>query len=186
MDIAAYKKMLDLLRHRGFLVPFGNDTSTLDGLIRKCNGEYLIGGIQSLAHIPPESVDFCFSQTVLQHVPKSDFNKLAVELFRLLKPNAACHHRVDLKDMLGGGLNNLRFSEATWEGGLFSKSGFYTNRIRFSEMIRVFRQAGFRPTLLKVLRWEQLPLPRNKLDPRFRQLPDDDLLVSGFDILLKK
>jgi len=53
-------------------------------------------------------------------------------------------------------------------------------------MVGIFEQAGFKCTLLRVVRWEQLPTPREKLDPAFRQLSDDDLLVSDFDILLKK
>ena len=73
-----------------------------------------------------------------------------------------------------------------WESALFSKSGFYTNRIRFREMNGIFKQAGFKCTLLRVTRWEQLPTPRVKMDPAFRQLSDDDLLVRSFDILLKK
>ena len=109
------------------------------------------------------------------------------ELFRILKPNGVCVHRVDLKDCIGdGGLNNLRFSEARWENALFRKTGFYTNRIRFYEMVEIFEQAGFKCTLLRVVRWEQLPTPREKLDSSFRQLSNDDLLVSDFDILLKK
>jgi len=142
--------------------------------------------VQSLAQVPSESVDFSFSHVVLSCVWKSDFNKLVEELYRIMKPNGASYHTIDLKDYLGGALNNLRFSEATWEGDLFSKSKFYSNRIRFGEMVGIFEQAGFKCTLLRVKRWEQLPTPREKMDPAFRQLSDDDLLVSEFDILLKK
>ena len=186
-DMAKYEQMLDFLRERGFLLPFKNNPRTLVDILSECNGEYLTEGIPSLAYLPSETVDFCFSHTVLQHVWKSDFTKMAEELFRILKPKGICIHRVDLKDCLGGGtLNNLRFSEATWEGDLFRKSGFYTNRIRFHEMVGIFEQAGFKCTLLSIVRWEQLPTPREKLDPAFRQLSNDDLLVSDFDILLKK
>jgi SAM-dependent methyltransferase len=185
-DMAAYEEMLEILRRRGFILSFENEPNTLVSLLKECNAEYLTEGIHSLAHIPSGSVDFCFSHTVIQYVPKSEFNKLAEELFRILKPNGVSHHRVDLKDGLGGDLNNLRFSEATWESELFRKSGFYTNRIGFGEMIEIFEQAGFTCTLPRVVRWEQLPTPREKLDPAFRQLSDDSLLVSDFDILLKK
>jgi hypothetical protein len=95
-------------------------------------------------------------------------------------------HSVDLKNHLGGGLNNLRFSEVVWEGSLFSGSGFYTNRIRFDEMLNIFSQAGFVFTLPRILRWECLPLSRTQMDAAFSQLSDDELLVSGFDVVLKK
>ena len=185
-DMARYDQMLDFLRERGFLLPFKNNPGTLVDMLSECDGEYLTAGIPSLAYLPSETVDFCFTNSVLSVIPKSDFAKMVDELLRILKPNGVCVHRVDLRDLLDGGLNNLRFSDARWEGALFSKSGFYTNRIRFREMVGIFEQAGFKCTLLRVTRWEQLPTPRVKMDPAFRQLSDDDLLVRSFDILLKK
>jgi SAM-dependent methyltransferase len=186
-DMAKYNQMLGFLRQRGFILPFKNNPRTLlDDILSECHGEYLTEGVLSLAYLPSETVDFCFSHTVLQHIWKNDFTKMVEELFRLLKPNGVCVHRVDLRDCIGGGLNNLRFSEARWEGALFRNSGFYTNRIRFREIVGIFEQAGFKCALPRVVRWERLPTPRLKLDPSFRQLPDDDLLVSGFDIILKK
>jgi SAM-dependent methyltransferase len=185
-DMAKYNQMLAFLRQRGYVLSFKNNPKTLDDILSECNGEYLTEGVSSLAYLPFESVDFCFSQTVLQHIWKSEFTKMVDDLFRVLKPNGVCVHRVDLRDCIGGGLNNLRFSEARWEGALFRKSGFYTNRIRFGEMVGIFEQAGFKCTLPRIVRWEQLPTPREKLDPAFRQLPDNDLLVSGFDIVLTK
>jgi hypothetical protein len=41
-------------------------------------------------------------------------------------------------------------------------------------------------TLPRVLRWESLPITRTELNGAFSQLTDDDLLVSGFDVALKK
>jgi SAM-dependent methyltransferase len=142
-------------------------------------------GTHSLSFIPDSSVDFCFSNAVLEHVPKHEFGKLFDEIRRVLKPDGVCSHRVDLKDHLGGGLNNLRFTEATWESDLFSKSGFYTNRIRFVEMITIFHKAGFECQIPRVIRWDSLPISRLALAENFSKLPDDDLLVSGFDVILK-
>lgn len=185
-DMKAFDGIFNFLHQKGFALPFANDPKTLDDVLRECNGEYLTEGVQSLAQLPAASIDFCFSNAVLEHIPKEDFTKLADELMRILKPDGVCLHRVDLKDHLGGGLNNLRFSEATWEGALFRKSGFYTNRIRFGQMVNVFERAGFEYSLPRVLRWGSLPIPRTKLDAAFRQLTEDDLLVSGFDIVLKR
>lgn len=131
-------------------------------------------------------MDFCFSNAVLEHVPKRHFALVAAELFRILNRNGICLHRVDLKDHLGGGLNSLRFSDATWKGKLFRSSGFYTNRIRFGEMLTLFERAGFEYRLPRVIRWEKLPTPRVKLNASFRRLPDEDLLVSGFDVVLRR
>jgi len=38
----------------------------------------------------------------------------------------------------------MRFSTQAWESPLMAQSGFYTNRLRFSEMLNIFKEAGFR------------------------------------------
>lgn len=184
-DMSGYVGLLEFLRQRGLVLCFERHPQTLPGLLRQCNCEYLTQGVQSLAHLPPDSVDFCFSNAVLEHVPKRDLALLAAEIYRVLNRNGICVHRVDLQDHLGGGLNNLRFSDATWEGKLFRSSGFYTNRIRFGEMLALFERAGLECHLPRVRRWEKLPTPRVKLNASFRQLPEEDLLVSGFDVVLR-
>ena len=183
--MAAYVGLFNLLRYKGLALPLDTEPMVLADVLKACGGKYLTQGVGSLAQVPKASIDFCFSNAVLEHIPKGDFNKLADELLRILKPNGVCVHRVDLKDHLGGGLNNLRFSEAMWEGALFRNSGFYTNRIRFGEMVALFEAVGFECSLPRIVRWEKLPLSRLELDASFRQFPEEDLLVSGFDIVLR-
>jgi hypothetical protein len=77
-------------------------------------------------------------------------------------------------------------TEATWEGALFRKSGFYTNRIRFGEIIALFEHAGFDCQISRVVRWDALPTPRAKLDEAFRHLREDHLLISIFDLILRR
>jgi SAM-dependent methyltransferase len=185
-DMSAYAGLFSFLHQKGYVLPFDTPPQSVADVLSVCEGEYLTEGVQSLGRVPSASVDYCFSNAVLEHIPKGDFSRMADELMRILKPDGVCLHRVDLKDHLGGGLNNLRFSETTWEGGLFRSSGFYTNRIRFGEMIRIFEKAGFECSLPRVIRWEKLPIPRARLHATFRHLPDDDLLASGFDIVLKR
>lgn len=183
-DVNAYRALFDYLQRQGIMKPLATAPQNVADTLAACRGNYLTDGVRSLTQLPSESVDYCFSNAVLEHVPKSDFTMLANELFRVLKPDGVSVHRVDLKDHLGGGLNNLRFSEATWEGSLFRKSGFYTNRIRFGEMVALFEQAGFDCRLPRIVRWERLPTPREKMESQFSRLPHEDLLVSGFDIVM--
>lgn len=117
--------MIAAIGSAGLALRLERDPQTPADLLQKCHGEYLTQGVRSLAHLPPNSVDFCFSNAVLEHVPKRDLALIAAELFRVLNCNGICVHRVDLRDHLGGGLNNLRFSDATWEGKLCRSSGFY-------------------------------------------------------------
>lgn len=186
MLIQPYTELIDYLRQQGLTATLPARPSILMDLLKECRAEYLTAGVHSLAHLPKNSVDFCFSNAVLEHIPKGDFTLLAAELYRVMKPNGVSVHRVDLKDHLGGCLNNCRFTSATWEGDLFRKSGFYTNRIRFGEMLALFDRAGFDCQIPRVVRWGALPTPRAKLDKAFRKLPDDDLLVSGFDVVLRR
>lgn len=185
-DMNAYAALFKYLRQQGVAGPCALDQQNADDILKTCHGNYLTDGVSSLAKLHSNSVDYCFSNAVLEHVPKGDFAILAAELFRVVKPGGVSVHRVDLKDHLGGGLNNLRFSDATWEGPLFRNSGFYTNRIRFGEMLAMFEQVGFDCRLPRIVRWKKLPLSRAALDVLFAKLPDDDLLVSGFDIVLKR
>lgn len=186
MDMNTYAALFRYLQRKGLAEPLTIVPQKVADMLEMCHGDYLTDGVRSLLHLPSASVDYCFSNAVLEHIPKGDFVMLASELFRVLEPDGVSVHRVDLKDHLGGGLNNLRFSEATWEGSLFRSSGFYTNRIRFGEMVEVFERAGFESRLPRVVRWERLPTPKAKMDASFRSLPDGDLMVSGFDIVLKR
>jgi len=126
-----------------------------------------------------------FSQSVLEHVRKRQFAETLRECRRILTPAGAFTNHVDLKDHLGGALNNLRFSEERWESPLFADSGFYTNRIRYSDMLSRFRDAGFDLEWTKTVTWQGLPTPRAKLASPFNSLGDDELKVSGFDVLLR-
>ena len=184
MDAAAYAAMDALLRQQHLDVPPGDTPRTLAEVLQRCEGIYLTNGLASLRQVPTATIDFCFSNAVLEHIDKRELVPMVQEFRRVLKPDGVATHRVDLKDHLGGGLAHLRFSNAVWEGRLFRNSGFYTNRIRFGEMVNIFVQAGFDCSLPRVDRWDVLPLKRAQLDSVFRTLPEADLLVSGFDIVL--
>jgi len=182
----AFIELFDLLRQKGFALPASNSSMLFEDILRDCNAQYLTDGIQSLSQLQAASIDFCFSNAVLEHIPKEDFVQLADELSRILKPGGVCVHRVDFQDHLGGSLNNLRFTDRIWEGLLFRNSGFYTNRIRFGQMKMIFECAGFECSVPRLLRWDRLPISRSKFDSAFSQLTDDDLLIYGCDIVLKR
>jgi SAM-dependent methyltransferase len=184
-DTKGYGAMVHFLGSHGYRLPFMEDNLSIEEIMTRCNATYLTHGLQSLREIPSRSVDFIFSNAVLEHVRKREMRAVAAEMRRCLKPEGRCSHRVDLQDHLGGALNNLRFSEDVWESEFMAKSGFYTNRIRYHEFLELFRQAGFKVDLKRTLRWDRLPTPRNKLNEAFRSIPDDDLLVYGFDVVLQ-
>jgi len=183
-EVSSYKKMADFLVFKGLPSPDLHDLSDLRDILRVCRAQYGTSGLNSLRTIPPASVDFIWSQSVLQHVRKDEFIDLVDEMRRVIRPGGVCSHSVDLKDCLGGRLNNLRFSEKLWEGNLMARSGFYTNRYRLSEILSIFKQKGFSAEILKLESWDNLPTLKNKLASKFRDFSEEDLLISGFDVIL--
>jgi SAM-dependent methyltransferase len=87
---------------------------TIDELLRFAHCSYLTEGVKSLASIPDASVDLLFSHATLEHVPAGDLAELMHQTRRILKPGGVVSHQIDLRDHLGGGLNNLRFSHNYW------------------------------------------------------------------------
>ena len=189
VDVGAFASMElnDYSSLRAALAPELNTegvTSVVD-LLRVCRADYVTAGLASLRAIPSGSVDFIWSQAVLEHVRKADFDAVLTELRRVLKPSGAASHRVDLEDHLQDGLNNLRFSDRVWEADWMASSGFYTNRLRYTDLLRRFAQAGFAVEVTHTDRWGDLPLSRARMAPNFRDLLTDDLLVSGFDVVTR-
>ncbi len=181
-----YRSLCESLANKGLQVPNLSQISSIDELLVACEGRYLTNGIDSWNEIAGESVDLIFSQAVLEHIRRHEFLTLQQHCWRVLKPGGVASHRVDLQDHLGGALNNLRFSEKRWESDFFVRSGFYTNRIQMHHMLQQFTDAGFAVDLGEVRRWDVLPTPRNKMDVMFTGLSDEQLNISGFDVVLNK
>ncbi|MEO8636436.1 MAG: class I SAM-dependent methyltransferase [Gemmatimonadales bacterium] len=158
---------------------------TMAEMCAACRGSYLTEGLASLRSLPTASVDFIWSQAVLEHVRLADFENTARELRRVLRPEGRMSHQIDFRDHLGGRLNSLRFSPARWEGPLFSESGFYTNRLRLGEVVQCFEAAGFAVEVRTPTIWPALPTPRAVMDSAFRTLPDSDLLVSDAHLVMQ-
>lgn len=184
-DLARYLAITESLRKRGLETPDFSGCSSFGEFLNRCGARYLTNGLESLRQLPAGAADLVFSHAVLEHVRKKDFGSTLLECRRLLKPGAAFSNQVDLKDHLGGALDNLRFSERVWESDFFSRSGFYTNRIQFSAMLAAFNAAGFSVESVETANWMTLPTPRKKLDPEFRELPDSELCISSFSVLLR-
>jgi SAM-dependent methyltransferase len=155
-------------------------------MLASLNATYLTGGTASLAEIASGSLDVVLSSAVLEHVRRTEFSQLMAETFRVLRPGGTAHHEVDLMDHLGGALNNLRFRDGLWEHPLFADSGFYTNRLRCAEIVAAMRAAGFEAVVTRIARWPEVPTRRAALAEQFRALPDDELRIANFGVLLRK
>lgn len=183
-DPAIYRQMSGYLAERGLRVPDVSESATLPDYLSACRARYETNGLASLRDVPTGSVDFSFSNSVLQHVRRSEFTETLHELRRVMRPDGIGIHTIDLRDMMGSELNHLRFTERFWESNLVGRAGYYTNRFRYAEMLDQFREAGFDPEPTEINRWESAPIDRNSLASSYRGCADDDLLVATFNVVL--
>lgn len=186
-DIRYYNNLLDILRREDFPHRQSQkEVDSFDSLIRTFSISYMTKGLYDLKLIDSKSVDFVFSNSVFEHIRFPSFIDTCRELYRIQKPGSiGCHH-VDLKDHLGGGLNNLRFSSTLWEKEWMALAGFYTNRIRLSTMVNILSSVGFDVTVLEKSTWDKLPIAREKLAFEFQNIPSEILLVKGAMLILEK
>lgn len=184
-DLEDYRVMERYLSERGLRVPDSSSAGSTEALLEAYGIHYLTEGVRSLEAIPDGSVDFVWSHATLEHIRHAQFPELARQMRRVLRPDGVGSHRVDLRDHLGGALNNLRFSRRLWEADWMARSGFYTNRIGYAEMLEIFRAADFSVEVTTVERWPTLPTPRSRMAREFRARPDEDLRVSGFHVLTR-
>ena len=186
MKMAVYRPLVAALAARALARDVRQlaDAADVPDLLQRTNTRYLTEGTASLRGIPGTSVDIVFSQAVLEHVPLDVFDETLCSLFRIQKPGGRGSHRVDFRDHLQNSLHNLRFSEAVWERPWFAaRGGFYTNRLRLSQILARVRAAGFLVDASDRDLFGSLPLPRPALAPLFRDLSDDDLLTRGASVV---
>ena len=185
-DVEPYRALCRLLGERGFRTGELGQSQSVEEFIARCNARYLTAGVESLRGIAAGTIDVAWSHAALEHVRRSDLTPLLDELHRVLRPGGVASHTVDLTDHIGGGLNHLRFDGTFWEGGTPIRCGFYTNRFRYSEMLGLFARSGFDVDVTRVSRWQTLPTPRAALHPPYDSMSEEELRVSGFDVLLSR
>lgn len=183
-DLAAYRRVAQHLLARGMKPPNLDGITDMNGLLTACGASYGTGGLASLRMIPTRSVDFIWSQAVLEHIRRREFLDFMREMRRILKDDGVCSHEIDLRDHLGGALNNMRIPSRWWEADWMARSGFYTNRLRSSEMIHAFESAGFSTGIVAMKRWQSMPTPRRSFAEEFQDLDAEELLVQIFDVVL--
>lgn len=184
-DVTACYRTLELLEQAGYYALDLAVVTNVGEILKAANVRYLTNGTASLSNIPDASVDLVWSQVVLEHVPHEEFPELLFQLRRILKPKGLGVHSVDFRDHLSNALNNLRFSSKTWESKAFRNGGFYTNRIRPGAMLTQFKDAGFDVEVVAETFWSQIPTPRAAMAPPFCDLPDAELRLAEYEVLLR-
>lgn len=184
-DMRVYRELTRHLRELGLSPPDLDSTPDVQAMLRACAASYETAGLASLRAVPSASVDFIWSHAVLEHVRRDEFAQIAAETRRVLKPSGICSHQIDLQDHLGGKLNNMRIRSSVWEADWMACSGFYTNRLKQSQIIQIFAAAGFASQVVHTKVWDASPISRAALAPEFRALDSGELLVKGFEVVLR-
>ena len=183
-DVDVYRALAASLAGDGLPAPDLSGAESLEDVLERSGAEYLTNGLESLASIDGSSVDLIFSQAVLEHIRLDEFEPTLLHLSRILASDGIASHRVDLRDHLGGSLNNLRFSPRVWESDFFTRSGFYTNRLGIEEMREIFERTHGHVAITVSSTWEVLPLTRERMHRSFRSRTAETLCVAGFDTLM--
>ncbi|MGH9049114.1 MAG: methyltransferase domain-containing protein [Acidimicrobiia bacterium] len=184
-DLAHYREFARLLEERGYDPIHLCGLGTLEEVLEHCDARYLTRGLDSLRALPSGSIDFTWSQSTIEHIRAGDLMETARELRRVMSDDATAVHLIDLRDHLADGLNHLRVARRLWESDFMAKSGFYTNRMRFSALCELFERAGFRCEVAHVTHWGVLPTPRRAMVEEFRVLPERELLTRTFVLRLR-
>ncbi|MGN7503728.1 MAG: methyltransferase domain-containing protein [Alphaproteobacteria bacterium] len=186
-DTSLYRALIQKLQESG--LECSTDLATIthfDALLQAYNVEYCTEGLSDLKNIPDSSVDFIWSQSVLEHVRKKDFDATMRELHRILKPGGKMSHSVDLKDHLDYALNNLRFPTWFWENEYVARAGFYTNRINYAEIKDILKGAEFVISWEHIDKWYTLPIKVEKIHRDFKPASEDILKVLRYNFVAEK
>ncbi len=180
-----YKNLLDLKLYNALLEKYPGkydkiSFNSIDNKIIYLNKT----PIEYCAKIPKNSIDFLYSNAVLEHVSNLD---LAIgNISRLLKHNAYSFHHIDLKDHYHTPdkcyLDFLKYTNVFW------KMIGDTNRTRFSEYLKLFKKHNFKilETNLHVLKTTSILVKIKKhFNRKFRNLEDNDLSVLDFNIIVR-
>jgi len=185
-DVNVFAQAEKLLSELNIPVPGVGKEYSIDAALERLNAIYLTEGLTSLKRVPDAEIDLLFSQAVLEHVRLADFVRIAREMRRVLKPTGVASHIVDFRDHLQNALNNLRFSRRLWESEFMARSGFYTNRLTWSEMENLFRDAGFSVELRSYELWPNgLPTRQHSMAFPFNKMSPSDLMVMGAHAILR-
>ncbi len=127
--------------------------------------------------IDDASVDFIFSQAVLEHV--DDLKSVYAAMRKWLKPDGMMTHQIDFK--CHGKANTWNghwtYSDFVWKV-VVGRRSYLLNRQPHSVHVELIRRSGFQILDDTVFR-SVSHLRREQLAPRFRALSDDDLSTSG-------
>jgi hypothetical protein len=80
-----YKQLAEWITNQGWNDVQIHHCASTDEILSQVNASYRTNGLSTLKDIPDQSVDFIFSQAVLEHVRKRVFTATLAETYRIFK-----------------------------------------------------------------------------------------------------
>jgi SAM-dependent methyltransferase len=129
------------------------------------------------------TIDCAVSVETLEHIPRDDILKILNELRRILRPDGIALMQIDYGDHFKGfdpsisSFNFLTYSEEYWRP--FQSRFQYVNRLRHSEYLALFENAGFEVIVAYPDRRPVEPAILERLAPPFQGFSEEDLFTLG-------
>lgn len=132
-----------------------------------------------------QSADLVISQAVLQDMAhdseKSELAGAFAAMSRWLKKGGVMSHQINFAFPGGAEWNHhWHYSDAAWSV-VRGNRPFFENRVPLSVYLQLCEDYDFE--IVSVRRTEQEGLPREKVAPRFRDLPEEDFVTSSAHIV---
>lgn len=143
--------------------------------------------------LPPDSIDLISTNSTFEHIPKESLQQILTECHRILSPKGLMVHFIDMKDHFSyfdSSLSVYNFlAEPNWRWRLVNSSLQYQNRLRRSEYLRLFEDAGFEvihEQTEAATEADLAALRQLKLQPEFRHYEVADLSAQILGVVLRK
>jgi SAM-dependent methyltransferase len=141
--------------------------------------------------LPAGSVDYVFSNSVLEHI--TDLEPTATNIFRVLPSGGLTAHHIDMRDHrdFERPLEFLKIDAETWKqrrgSTVTAAAGYNTNRLRLSDFIAALEKSGFRILKSEVTRKVNVTEEtRASLHADFQKYSLEDLSVVSAMIVAEK
>lgn len=161
-------------------------------ILEHCGITYRAPADAAATELPEASVDVVFSNTVLEHVPRTAIGRLYQEAYRILRPGGYMLHLIDLSDHYSysdpeiTGLNFFRFSEE--EFARYNNPFLYQNRLLAAQHREMIEEGGF-----EVVQWKAKPdkraaeaFERLKLHEEYAGLSPEELCISSVRVAARR
>ena len=139
-------------------------------------------GLESVDFLRSDLIDISYSNATFEHL--ADIPQAIVELGRITRPGGIGFHQIDLRDhrSVDKPLEYLTLSEAEYQELVAARDHAFGTVMRASEFQTCFARAGFDTHFdADALRVDEAYFAsvKQRLDARFREIPDDILRVLG-------